>query len=83
MAENVTDLTLMHLRRMDQTMSRVLEVIERHDVRLGRIEKSILEIKSDQILMENQLLNRMNEILDVVRRVDEHQERLDRLEQPI
>ena len=76
MAENVADLTLMHLRRMDQSLSRVLEVLERHDIRLGRIERDILEVKNDQISMENRLLNRLNEILDLDRRVEDHELRL-------
>ncbi len=76
MAENVADLTLMHLRRMDQSLSRVLEVLERHDIRLGRIERDILEVKNDQISMENRLLNRLNEILDLDRRVEDHERRL-------
>ena len=45
MAENVADVTLMHLRRMDQTLSRVLEVLERHETRMGRVERDLLELK--------------------------------------
>ena len=72
MAENVADLTLMHLRRMDQTLSRILEVLERHETPLGRIERNVLEVRNDQVLRENRLLNRMNEILDLDRRVEDH-----------
>lgn len=83
MAENVADLTLMHLRRMDQSLSRVLEVLERHDIRLGRIERDILEVKNDQISMENRLLNRLNEILDLDRRVEDHERRLTTIESEV
>ena len=88
MADNVADLTLMHLRRIDQTQSRILEVLERHETRLGRIERDVLdvrrdigELKSDQVLMENRMLSRMNEILRLAERVDDHEERLRALEQ--
>jgi hypothetical protein len=62
MSENVTDVTLVHLRRIDQTLQRMFKVLERHDTRLGRIERDIAELKSDQILTENRMLNRVNEI---------------------
>ena len=66
MAESVADLTLAHVRKIDQTVSRIWEVLERHDTRMGRVEREILEVrrdigelkrdigelKSDQILME-------------------------------
>jgi len=88
MAENVADLTLAHVRKIDQTVSRIWEVLNRH-TRMGRIERDLLELKrdigelkNDQILMENRLLNRMNEIIDLDRRVDEHDRRLESLEQP-
>ena len=97
MAENVADLTLAHVRKIDQTVSRVWEVLERHDTRMGWVERDLLELKrhigevkrdigelkSDQILMENRMLSRMNEILDLARRVDEHDRRLETLEQPV
>ena len=56
---------------------------------MGRIERDILElkrdmgeIKSDNILMENRLLNRIQEILDLDRRVENHERRLETLESP-
>jgi len=78
--ENVADLTLLHLRRIDQTQTRILEVLERHDARLGRIERDVHEMKSDLIIIENRILSRMNEILDLVRRVDDHEARMRTLE---
>ena len=80
MTENVADLTLLHLRRIDQTQTRILEVLERHDARLGRIEWDVHEMKSDLIIIENRILSRMNEILDLVRRVDDHEARMRTLE---
>ena len=46
-ADNVADLALMHLRRMDPTLSHVLEVLERHQTRMGRSERDIGELKRD------------------------------------
>ena len=70
MADNVADLTLAHVRKIDQTVSFIWEVVQRHDTRMGRIERDLLELrcdigelKSDQVLMENRLLNRMDENL--------------------
>ena len=97
MAENVADLTLAHVRKIDQTVSRIWEVLERHETRMGRVERDLLdlkrdigevkrdvgELKSDHILTENRLLNRMNETLDLSRRVDEHDRLLETLEQPV
>ena len=66
MAESVADLTLAHVRKIDQTVSRIWEALNRHDTRMGRVERDLLELKrdigelkNDQILMENRLLNRM------------------------
>ena len=80
MADNVADLTLAHVRKIDQTVSRIWEVMERHETRLPRIERHIGEMKSDQVLMENRMLNRRNEILALVERIEDHGERLERLE---
>ena len=90
MAENVADLTLAHVRSIDKTLVHVLEVLERHDTRLGRVERDILElkrdiaeVKSDMILMENRVLSRMNEILRFTQRLEDHDRRLEHLEQPL
>ena len=87
MADNVADLTLAHVRKIDQTVSRIWEVLERHETRMGRVERDVLELKrdigelkGDQILMENRLLNRMDEILKLTTRLEEHDQRLDALD---
>ena len=80
MADRVADLTLVHLPRIEQKQDRMLDVLERHDVRLGRLERDVHEIEGDLITIENQLLSRMNEILNVVERVDDHESRLRTLE---
>jgi hypothetical protein len=77
MAENVADLTLAHVRKIDPTVAMIWEVLNRHGTRMGRVERDLLELrrdlgdvkrdigelKSDQILMENRLLNRMDEVM--------------------
>jgi hypothetical protein len=47
MAENVADLTLAHVRKIDQTVARIWEVMEPHETRMGRIERDIIEVKRD------------------------------------
>jgi hypothetical protein len=83
MAETVADLTLAHVRSIDKTMWHVLDVLERHDTRLGRIERGVLElkrdfgeVKGDLILLKSRMPGRMNEILGF----DEHDRRLESLE---
>lgn len=90
MAENVADLTLAHVRKIDQTVSHIWEVLQRHETRMGRVERDVLELrrdigelKSDQVLMENRLLSRMDQILKLTARVDEHDQRLEALEHPV
>jgi hypothetical protein len=87
MADNVADLTLAHVRKIDQTVSFIWEVVQRHDTRMGRIERDLLELKrdigelkSDQVLMENRLLNRMDENLKLRTRVEDHDERLEAIQ---
>ncbi len=56
---------------------------------MGRVERDIgnssemLQNLNDQILMENRMLTRLNEILDLPKRVDDHDRRLERLEQTL
>jgi len=83
--------------RSTRRFSRIWEVLQRHETRTGRGERDVLELKrdvgelkrdvgevrSDQVLMENRLLNRMDEILKLTARVEEHDQRLDALEHPI
>ena len=49
----------------------------------ARIERDLQEVKSDAIISENKILDRYSETLDLSRRVDEHDERLDAIENPI
>ncbi|MEM0898331.1 MAG: hypothetical protein AAGI92_00075 [Pseudomonadota bacterium] len=79
--EQVASHTLALLRRFEKQQTMMMEVLGRHDERLSRIERNLIEIKrdvgeakSDLILMENQMLNRMNEILDLTRKIDETRE---------
>lgn len=75
---DVASHTLKWMRRIDEKfdrteakLDRVIDVLLRHETRLGRIERDLNEVKSDQVLLENRLLNQMNEILAATRRVDE------------
>ncbi len=76
----VANHTFAYLRRIEKQLATVTEVLLRHETRLGRIERDVGEVKSDIVLLENQLLNRMNEILGIVRKVDEQEARLSSLE---
>lgn len=60
-------------------MEQMNELLGRQSLRLERIERDIREIRSDAITMENSILTRMNEILDVSRRLDDHDEQLQAL----
>lgn len=79
--ENPDSHTFAYFRKLERlieqgnnTTERVLETLLRHDTRLGRIERDISEMKSDMVLMENQMLNRMNEILDLTRKIEDIRE---------
>ena len=87
--DNLANLTLMHLRRLDAGQSRldagqarILEILQRHETQLGRIQRDLAELKGDQYTLDSQMLNRMNEILRVIERLDDHESRLRRLEVP-
>jgi uncharacterized protein YaaR (DUF327 family) len=73
----VASVTFAYLRRIDNTLIKVMETLLRHETRLGRIERDIGEVKSDIVLLENRILTQANEILRVVQRIDEHQGQLD------
>jgi hypothetical protein len=81
-AENIT---FAYLRRIENQLGKVMEVLLRHDTRIGRVERGmgelkrdIGELKSDMVLLENRILTQTNEILTVVQRVDDHQQRLEK-----
>ena len=80
----VANITLAYLRRIENQLGKIMEVLLRHDTRIGRVERDtgelkrdIGELKSDMMMMENRLLTQSNEILTVVQRVDDHQQRLE------
>src|SRR5262245_918677 len=59
------------VRRIELKIDSAMEVLTRHETRLGRVERDIHEVKGDAILIENRMLNNMNSILHVVERTDE------------
>jgi archaellum component FlaC len=80
----IANVTFAYLRRIENQLGKMMEVLLRHETRLGRVERDIGEVKrdvgevkSDIVMLENRLLTQMNEVLSVVQRVDEHQRRLD------
>ena len=68
------------IERVDKQVNTVTEILLRHETRLGRIERDIGEVKSDLVLIENQILNRINEIFHVTRTLEDQQERIAKLE---
>jgi len=68
------------LDRVDKQVNTVTEILLRHETRLGRIERDVGEVKSDLVLLENQILNRINEIFHVTRTLEDHHERIAELE---
>src|SRR5262245_26705205 len=88
----VASFTLAYLRRLDKNVNTVMEILLRHDTRLGRVERDIGELKrdisevkrdigevnSDIVLLENRILTQANENLRAVEQLDEHQRRLDK-----
>lgn len=85
----VASVTFAYLRRIENQSTKVMEILLRHETRLGRVERDIGEVKrdigevkSDIVLLENRLLTRMNEVLNSVHRLDEHQRRLDAIAPP-
>ncbi len=82
--KQVASATFAYLRRIENQMKPMMEVLLRHDTRLGRVERDIGEVKRDVgevkgdiVLLENKMLSQTNQILSVVERIDEHQRRLD------
>ena len=68
---SVANHTLALPRVMDRKLDHVLETLGRHDVRHGRLERDIGELKSDLVLLENRVLTRTTEILNIVHRLNE------------
>jgi hypothetical protein len=81
----VASVTFAYLRRIENQLGKVMEVLLRHDTRIGRVERGmgelkrdIGELKGDMVLLENRILTQTNEILTVVQRVDDYQQRLEK-----
>ena len=73
----IASVTFAYLRRIEDQLAKMMDVMLRHETRLGRVERDIGEVKSDIVLLENKMLSQTNQILSVVQRIDEHQQRLD------
>ena len=80
----IASVTFAYLRRIENQLGKMMEVLLRHETRLGRVERDIGEVKrdigevkSDVVLLENKMLTQTNEIIAVVQRVDEQTRRLD------
>ena len=69
------------------SLSQMLTKIDRSDRNnkeaFARIERDLQEIKSDAIVSENKILDRYSETLVLSHRVDDHDERLDAIENTI
>lgn len=65
------------LRDIKRALEGVREVLERQETRLGRLERNTNELKSDLVLIENQMLTRMNESIRLQLKIEEIVERLD------
>ncbi|WP_407050512.1 hypothetical protein [Methyloraptor flagellatus] len=65
------------LRDIKRELEGVREVLERQETRLGRLERNTNELKSDLVLIENQMLTRMNESIRLQLKIEEIVERLD------
>lgn len=79
---------------LEKTMIEVVDLLSRQATKVdrsdrdtkegfARIERSLLEIKSDAILSENKILDRFSDALEWSRRLDRHDERLERIEIPL
>ena len=58
------------LEREDRTQRLVVRLDRHMEARFAEMRASSTEIRSDAVLQENTLLNRHNEILDVLRRLE-------------
>lgn len=81
-ADETESLTLRHLRSLRRDMAAVLEnqardrqlitrLAARMDQSVGEIRRDIADLRGDVVLLENGLLSRHNEILAVMRRLDD------------
>ncbi|MBR2673827.1 MAG: hypothetical protein IKE32_04600 [Aeriscardovia sp.] len=81
-ADETESLTLRHLRSLRWDIAAVLEnqardrqlitrLAARMDQSVGEIRRDIADFRGDVVLLENGLLNRHNEILATMRRLDD------------
>lgn len=82
MTDENDNLTSRYLRTLRRDMTAVLEnqardrqLVTRRAARIdqsvGEIRRDVADLRSDVVLLENGLLNRHNEILSVMRRMDD------------
>jgi hypothetical protein len=62
--------TLAYLRSHDKKLDLILETLNRHTERLGRLERDISEMKGDIALLENKVLTAQTEMLGILHRLD-------------
>ena len=84
-AQKVANLTLLQLRRIDERMTTMLEIVIRQDERLARLERDfgeqrrdvaelrrdISKTRSEMVVMKNRVLNQVQRILNEVTRMEE------------
>jgi hypothetical protein len=85
--KEIASLTFAYLRRIENQQTKMMEVLLRHETRLGRLERDLgesrrdlHEVKSDIVLFENRLLTQLNEMSAILHRLDDHQRRLEKLQ---
>ncbi|SRR6266851_6023347 len=69
---NVASHTLAYLRSLDRKLDLVVDALQRHGERLGRLERDlgevrrdIAEVKGDMALLDNKLITAQTDILEV------------------
>ena len=77
MTETPADLILSHLVAIRREIGALREWQEAHGrqlaqltERVGGLEKRLIDVQSEQVLIDNKLLTRHNEILETVRRLE-------------
>ena len=58
------------LERQDRTQHLVVRLDQHMEARFAELRAALAEVRSDAVLQENRLLDRHNEILDILRRLD-------------
>ncbi len=87
MAENVADLTLAHVRKIDQTVSMIWEVLQRHETRMGPVERGYPGTQARYRRTEKRSSSdgeppspTADGIIKLTAPIEEHDERLEALE---